>query len=40
MKAVHIQREVHIVDIAPTLARILNIAYPRTVDGVPMEEFK
>ncbi len=40
MKAIHIQREVHIVDIAPTLAHILNIDYPRTVDGVPMEEFK
>ena len=40
MKAIHIQREVHIVDIAPTLARILKIDYPRTVDGVPMEEFK
>ena len=40
MKAIHIQREVHTVDIAPTLAHILNIDYPRTVDGVPMEEFK
>ncbi len=40
MKAVHSQREVHTVDIAPTLARILNIDYPPTVDGVPMEEFK
>jgi predicted AlkP superfamily pyrophosphatase or phosphodiesterase len=33
-----VSREVHTVDIAPTLGRILNIEYPRTVDGVPLEE--
>ncbi|MGA7161448.1 MAG: alkaline phosphatase family protein, partial [Bacteroidota bacterium] len=38
--AKYVQRRVHIVDIAPTLARILNIDYPTSVDGVPMEEFK
>jgi predicted AlkP superfamily pyrophosphatase or phosphodiesterase len=33
-----IDREVHSVDIAPTLARILGLDYPRTVDGVPLKE--
>ncbi len=40
IQAVHIQREVHTVDIAPTLAHILKIDYPSSVDGVPMEELK
>jgi hypothetical protein len=39
-KTARVDREVHTVDIAPTLARILNIDYPRTVDGAPLEEFK
>jgi len=40
IKAFHVQREVHTVDIAPTLARVLTIDFPRTVDGVPMEEIQ
>lgn len=40
VKRANVSREVHTVDIAPTLARILNIKYPRTVDGVPLEELK
>lgn len=39
-KRANVSREVHTVDIAPTLARILNVEYPRTVDGVPLEELK
>ena len=37
-KALHLNREVHTVDIAPTLARAFRINYPRTVDGVPLDE--
>jgi len=40
IQARRIQREVHTVDIAPTLAHLLTVEYPGTVDGVPMEEFK
>jgi arylsulfatase A-like enzyme len=39
-KRATVSREVHAVDIAPTLARILNVKYPGTVDGVPLEELK
>ena len=35
-----IPREVHTVDIAPTISRMLTIEYPRTVDGAPLEELK
>lgn len=34
----HVDREVHTVDIAPTLARLLGIQVPKTVDGVPLRE--
>jgi predicted AlkP superfamily pyrophosphatase or phosphodiesterase len=33
-----ISREVHTVDIAPTIARRLDVPYPSTVDGVPLKE--
>ena len=36
----NVSREVHTVDIAPTLARILDVEYPRTVDGVPLKELQ
>ena len=37
-RALNVGREVHTVDIAPTLALILRINYPRTVDGLPLDE--
>ena len=40
IKGMNIHREIHTVDIAPTLARMLGISYPRTVDGMPLEEIK
>lgn len=38
LKHSSINREVHSVDIAPTLARILGLKYPKTVDGTPLKE--
>ncbi len=35
-----IAKEVHTVDIAPTLAKILNVRYPNNLDGVVLEEIK
>lgn len=40
IKPAIISREVHTADIAPTLARMLKIEYPSTVDGTPLEEIK
>ena len=40
IRALHLQREIHTVDIAPTLARMLNIDYPTTVEGVPLDEVR
>lgn len=39
-KSGRVTREVHTVDIAPTIARVLNLEYPKTVDGTPLNEFK
>ena len=33
-----VRREVHTVDIAPTLAKILGIPFPLYVDGTPLQE--
>jgi predicted AlkP superfamily pyrophosphatase or phosphodiesterase len=33
-----VQREVHTVDVAPTLAKILEVPYPATVEGMLLEE--
>lgn len=33
-----VDREVHTVDVAPTIARLLGIAYPKSVDGIPLPE--
>jgi predicted AlkP superfamily pyrophosphatase or phosphodiesterase len=33
-----VDRDVHTVDIAPTLAKILNLRCPNTVDGYPLDE--
>jgi predicted AlkP superfamily pyrophosphatase or phosphodiesterase len=40
MKPEHISRRVHIVDIAPTLAHMLGVSYPHTVDGTPLKELQ
>jgi predicted AlkP superfamily pyrophosphatase or phosphodiesterase len=33
-----VDREVHTVDVAPTIARLLGIPYPKSVDGIPLSE--
>jgi len=33
-----VTREVHTVDVAPTIAKLLGITYPSTVDGIPLPE--
>lgn len=39
MKPQHIARRIESVDIAPTLAHLLGISYPHSVDGTPLKEF-
>lgn len=38
IKPKHVGRPVHTVDIAPTLARIVGVPYPKTVSGKPLAE--
>ncbi len=38
LKPARIDRAVHSVDVAPTLAKILGLKYPKTVDGAPLKE--
>ncbi|MBI3003934.1 MAG: alkaline phosphatase family protein [Ignavibacteriales bacterium] len=40
LQASRVTREVHSVDVAPTLARILGLTYPKTVDGSPLNEVR
>ncbi|MBI4429938.1 MAG: alkaline phosphatase family protein [Ignavibacteriales bacterium] len=40
LKPARVTRETHSVDIAPTLARILDVPYPKTVDGSPLSEVR
>jgi len=38
IKSGKVSREVHTVDIAPTIAQYLGLSYPATVDGKPLRE--
>lgn len=38
IKAARSSRAVHTADVAPTLAKLLGIPYPETVEGLPLEE--
>ncbi|MBF8248648.1 MAG: alkaline phosphatase family protein, partial [Bacteroidetes bacterium] len=38
LKPARVNREIHSVDVAPTLAKILGLKYPKTVDGAPLKE--
>ncbi|MDE3057098.1 MAG: alkaline phosphatase family protein [Bacteroidota bacterium] len=40
MKPRHISRRIQSVDIAPTLAHLLGVPYPRSVDGLPLKEIR
>lgn len=40
IKAQRIEREAHSVDLAPTVAKLLGIPFPSTLDGVPLPEVK